>query len=332
MRVLLGLIVLALCSQAVFAGVLRPPSLARPQGLLLRSFVHISELQREVDMLVARGYLLFAGEFHNDKLEVIGKEFILIRDADSPVYRYGENKLAFEWSDRLLGTKGISKSFKDELSSTTTYLHAQDHMYLPDDTTRAQKSRLGWYNYILETADGSYPEVPTEINMLKLKTLDRTVELQPVRNYRIYRGSTPLQDIVPNLAGHVTETVVINGNNPYVVYRHTQVVRESGEVSDRLSIGIYPRIALQPYLVDEQSVIIEGSDAVGSKMYQLVPNNDGDVLLNYGSIVNNHSKKIPLQLVKQSEVWNEYDGNIGTTGAGVENMLKYNYLNGESSD
>ena len=122
-------------------------------------------------------------------------------------------------------------------------------IYITRNVSDEKKSHLGWYFYRLETADGLYPESPAEIDMLKLITTARTVEMQPVGNYRVYRGQFD-----------------------------------------------------QPYLPVNK--VIEDSDVVGHNRHQLI---------------------------KQSDVWNEYEGNIGTTGAGIESMLKYNYFNGESN-
>ena len=337
MRILLSLILLiSLKTETLAANVLRPPSLLRPQSLILQSFKQISALQREIDMLVARGYMLFAGEFPNNELEgVIGKEFILIRDMLSPVYRYGENQVATRNSSHKLTSKGISEGGRAPLGGDGKDVNVDNLIYIPWGETDLQKSRFGWYHYRLETTDGSYPELPAEIESFKLLTPAHTVEMRPVKHFRIYQGEKPLQDIVPGIVGKVRETITINGNNPYVVYRHTQVIRESGEVSDRLSVAIYPYISLQPHLLKEEAVIIEGTDAVGSKKYQLFSNVSDDsnnITLNYGSLVTDSSTKIPLQLIKQSDIWNEHEGKLGATGAGIEKMHKYNYFNGESSD
>lgn len=332
MRFLLILMALVLWSLPVsVTGALRPPSLMRPQGLMLQSYLHIAELQREVDMLVAQGYVLFAGEIRYGELEgVTGKEFILIRDARSPVYRYGEHEIAVDGSSRTFRTKGIAEGGRAEIGGDGRDVHVSSFLYIPHDASNAVRFRLGWYFYRLATADGRYPESPTRINMLQLIIGTHTVELQPVNNYRVYRGQFDYRELP---ASNVIETITINGNNPYVVYRHTQrVIKESGEViGDRLSIGIYPRKTLQPFLVEEKAVISEGSDVVRHNRYQLLPDNEGNMTLNYGVQVNDNSKKIPLPLIKQSDVWNEYEGNIGTTGAGIESMLERKYFNGETS-
>ncbi|MDE3269787.1 MAG: hypothetical protein OYH77_05845 [Pseudomonadota bacterium] len=338
MRFLLGLLVVwsvvgVGVQPEMFANVLRPPSLVRAQGLSLQTFKHVAELQREVDMLVARGYMLFTGEFHTEASDrVTGNEFLLIRDLRSPIYRYSEEKLAIDGGASSFTAKGIAAGGQAPLGGDGKDVNVQNFIYIPRNSTDTELSQRGWYHYRLETADGFYPETPADVETIKLITPMRTVELRPVAAYRIYRGQKALQDVVPGLFGHIIETVAINGNNPYVIYRHTQVVRRSGEKSDRLSIGVYPRIALQPHLIAEKSVIIEGADAVGSKLYEFIPNDDEEkATLNYG-LVDKDSTQITLQLIQQSDIWNEYQGNAGTTGEGIEALLKRNYFNGESSD
>lgn len=339
MRILLGLIGLALWAQAVSAAnVLRPPSLARPQGLVLQSFSNIAELQREVDMLVARGYVLFAGEFRNEKLEgVTGKEFVLIRDTDSPVYRYGEDEIAVVGSPRNFKTRGIAEGGRATLGGDGKDVNVGSFIYIPRNASDAERSHLGWYHYRLETADGSYPQNPAVIDTLKLVTAARTVELQPVNNYRVYRGQLDWPKLPGGGHTRFIETITINGDNPYIVYRHTERLyvdyhkdNPTTVEATRLSIGIYPHVAINPYAIGEYATLGEGTGILvkdnGLYRYQLNSDNKGNKTLKFGE------QEIPLQLVKDSEVWNEYEGDIGITGAEIESKLERRYFNGESSN
>ena len=326
MRVLFGLMALALWSQVLFAaGVLRPPSVVRPQRLLLQSFKNIAELQLEVDSLVARGYTLFAGKIQAEELATVTyKEFILIRDAQSPVYRYGEKVTAFKGVTPIVG-KGIAEGWKVELGNDPTVDNDETTLY--SEFLSIQGKRFyGWYNYQLKTADGAYPDTPAAIDALQLVNKAHTISMQRVNNYRVYRGKA----VIPAISGvgsHIIETITVNGNNPYIVYRHTAMIMRSGKViGERFSIGKYPHIAIDPFRIQEEAVVIEWSDVVGHSRYQLRSDDEGNITLKYGK-----QEEIPLQLIKQSDVWNEYE-DMDETGAGVEDMLKRNYFNGESSN
>ena len=336
MRVLLSLMALILWPQVVLsAGILRPPSLVRPQGLILQSYAEIAQLQREVDMLVARGYVLFAGEFLNEELEgVTGKEFLLIRDNDSPVYRYGEDEVAAAGSSVNFNTKGIAEGGRAPLGGDGKDVNVKNFIYIPHNATDAERSRLGWYYFRLQTADEAYPENPAAVDTLKLITEARTVDLHPVNHYRVYQGRLDW----PRLpgSGHTSfvETITINGNNPYIIYRHTARLHvgyyaNEGTVveADRLTIGIYPYLAVEPFIVEEKTVLSEGVDIVShdNGRYQLISDNKDNMTLKY------RDNEIPLQLIKDADVWNAYEGNPGTTGAGIESMLAREYFNGESS-
>ena len=299
-----------------------------PQHFILQSFRNIEALQLEIDWLVARGYVLFAGEIQDKWIkEVTYKEFVLIRDAHSPVYRYGEKVIAFDDEMPIVG-KSIAEGWKAELGDGFTVENANTY---PHNGNRSTQDKLiyGWDSYYrLETADGSYPDAPDTIDTLQLVNEAHTVNMQPVNNYRVYRGEISFS-IWPSDAADIrgVETITINGNNPYIVYRHKAVITSKfGKTSkdERFSIGIYSHIASN-YRIEETYIekMLDSKGKSGDG-YLLEPDNDGNITLT------EESYKVPLQLIKQSDVWNEYT-HSGEAGAVAKDMLKRNYFNGESN-
>ena len=323
MRVLLGLIALALWAQVVCAAVVM-----RPQHLILQSFRNIEVLQFEIDWLVAQGFVLFAGEIqYKEVRDVTYKEFVLIRDAQSPVYRYGEKMIAFDDEMPIVG-KSIAEGWKKELGDDFVVENTNTHLHNGNRGTQ-DKIIYGWYSYRLETEDGSYPDTPATIDALQLVNEAHAISMQPVNDYRVYRGEISYPRLPPDDTGtRIVETITINGNNPYIVYRHKAVIKSShGRTykDERFSVGIYSHITISSHIKETHVEEMLGSKGEAGGGYFLEPDKDGNMILKEGS------HEVTLELIKQSEVWNKYEGNIGTTGAGVEDMLKRNYFNGESN-
>ena len=325
MRVLWGFMAVALWSQVIFAAMV-----VRPQQLMLQSFRNIAALQLEVDWLVAQGYVLFAGEIQDKEIkEVTYKEFVLIRDAQSPIYRYGEKVIAFDDEMPIVG-KSIAEGWKVELGDDFVVENANTYLHNRSRSTQ-DKLIYGWDGYRLKTADGSYPDTPATIDALQLVNEAHTVDMQPVSDYRVYRGEISYPRMPPDdTVTRIVETITINGNNPYIVYRYKAVISSShGRTfkDERFSVGIYSHIAISSHIKETYVEEMLGSKGETGGGYFLEPDDSGNITLKEGS------HQVPMQLIKQSDVWNEYDeGNIGTTGAGIESMLKRNYFNGEKSN
>ena len=142
------------------------------------------------------------------------------------------------------------------------------------------------------------------------------------KNYRVYRGQREIDDGDGN-AITVTETITINGHNPYVIYRHTSWEVDEHHTNYELSIGTYPSMAMNPSFVIAK--IIETNQGVADGNLRPVSTDISyifeDDALTERSREGEVLWTIGLQLIEDSDVWLEFEGNIGITGAGLATML-----------
>ena len=145
------------------------------------------------------------------------------------------------------------------------------------------------------------------------------------KDYRIYRGQRKIDngaDVTPShyRYSNVTETITINGHNPYVIYRYTTVWHVESLYTE-LSIGTYPFKTVEgsdDFLVDSRIIESRGRGPAESvittspKEYNTRPAStdisyrfDGNTL----SEINEDGEwRIDLQLVSDSDVWLEFEG------------------------
>ena len=344
MRVLLVSVALVMVwEQMLLATVIRPPQ------LWLQSYRNVAELQREIDMLVTRGYVLFAGEAHRrrDSSDPKIKEFILVKDQQSPVYRYtelehprdgklsgiskGRMGLWFYEDLRLLDPSDTQsdKTVSDEKRIGKVDVYTDDLLLNRSEfKSKLSEDEKSWWLFFEMHAPEVIETAAAEVGEIIMFTINAMIaHLTQANNYRIYQGERPITSI-SGREGKFVETITINGENPYIIYRHAQMILPNGEVyGDRFSVGIYPRIVSNPFLIKEKMISVEGSDFIGQTRYNLLTDDEGNMTLQYGN-----NTEVTLQLIKDSDVWNEFEGNFGTTGAGIEDRLKRIYFNGERKE
>ena len=306
----------------------------RASRLLLQTYRSAAELQREIDILVARGYVLFTGSWYqtNDELDgdsisadnfMDGKrgiERILIRDADSPVYRYAEQEnvgdLSFPVEPPARSTplqlQAIAEGRKHEIADPaddqpgTKEVVLVDHMLhttywgraLPPTELQAQ----GWQYYTLQVEDGSYPDTPKDIDALQLITEANTVALVAASNYRVYRGEIDSQWLtLNNEQGKHIETITINNDDPKTIYRHTLDLGVDGKtITERLSVGVVTRTTeggvrkIQEITLDSENPQDKsGPETPRTNKYELQPNDASSMILS----TTGGSQKVLLQLI-----------------------------------
>ena len=228
MRVLLSVVALTmLWTQMSFA------TASRASRLLLQSYRDAAWLQSEIDMLVARGYVLFKGSWHtsDESMATMGRqgiEQILIRDADSPVYRHAEQETLTHFShpvqpphrSRPLDLQVIAEGEKHKIGDgrpggrgIRDVVHVKNLLsttYSSKGLSLEEKHKQGLAHYDLQAEDGLYPDTPADSDQV---TSD-------------------------NKRGKHIETITINADNPKTIYRHSLVLNSNGEVvSERLSVG-----------------------------------------------------------------------------------------------
>ena len=285
-----------------------------PFRLPLQSIGQISDMQRGIDRLVATGYRLLAnrpGKGLHDS------EFMLIKDTKSPVYRYTETRVVHA-DGRPAGRYGVLS--EGHLGYMTEIVVDEElHSYVPAEKERdGIPPREGYrsmtavpdatptqnYELIPQNADGAY----------LLGTANDFIAMHPVNDYRVYRHAS-----ADTRQREIINTLTINGWNPYIVYRHTHIAEAGGRVvAEVLSEGRYPAPAVNDYAIEVFSAEIRGLVDVQHGNYKFYR---GD---------NSHlNEDIPLTLVRDTEVWNEYPGSLG---AGVEKWKGRVWFNGYTKD
>ena len=152
--------------------------------------------------------------------------------------------------------------------------------------------------------------------------LEISLGFERSNHYRVYRGQREVDngDGTPVV---VTETITINGYNPYVVYRHTSWQTDGDLTNSELSIGRYSMLALNPLKVDakviqtEQQSLAANPRPVSTDVTYFFGDNTLKEYNDEGEI----AWTVDLQLIADSDVWLQYEGNIGITGSGVETLL-----------
>lgn len=144
------------------------------------------------------------------------------------------------------------------------------------------------------------------------------------KDYRVYRGQREAST-ADGESVTVTETITINGHNPYVVYRHTswQTTEDPEPVAEELSIGSYPFKAINALKIDAKVVETSRSDSAVSNhrpvSTEISYNFDGSSLteISEGEV----TWTVNLELIEDSDVWLEFEGNTGFTGSGLSTLL-----------
>ena len=322
-------VMVMLWSQVVFATVTG----SRASRLLLQSYRDAAELQREINLLVARGYVLFTGVWRTDESDPDsmsgpkgkrGIERILIRDASSPVYRYAEEEktgglnLPVEPPHRSkpLQLQAIAEGHKREIADghvggrpgTRQVVSVKHllHTTYSGELSRDERHTQGWRHYTLQVEDGSYPDTPADIDTLQLITDANTVTLKAASNYRVYRGEIDSNWVtISNKRGKHIETITINDDEPGKIYRHTLDLDGDGNtISERLSVGVIQRpVEEGVQRVRELTVSQEspqdptGPDVPRTGRYELKLDDAGNMTLN-GRL---GTKETELQLISGTD-------------------------------
>lgn len=163
-------------------------------------------------------------------------------------------------------------------------------------------------------------------DLLRLSSSKGGVEInlwfERSNHYRVYRGQREIDNGQTPVV--VTETITINGHNPYVVYRHTSYQTDGDLTNSELSIGRFPMMAINPSKVDakviqteQQSLETANPRPVSTDVTYFFGDNTLKEYNDKGEI----AWTVDLQLIEDSDVWLEFEYNIGITGSGVEKML-----------
>ena len=274
--ILLGVALAMLWSQVSLATV------TRASRLLLQSYRDAAWLQSEIDMLVARGYVLFKGSWHSEdeSMESMGKrgiELVLIRDADSPAYRYAEQetvthiRFPVEPPARSipLDLQAIAEGRKHEIADGWSGGRGKrdvvsiDHMlsttYSSDGLSQTDKLEQGWLHYTLQAENGSYPDIPADIDTLQLITDTNTVSLKAAGNYSIYQGERD-----GAWTDKYVETITIKAGSRTIYLHSLNLDMDGAIISERLSVGTVAKKTADLKsltLVQETTVINEVFDS-----------------------------------------------------------------------
>lgn len=174
---------------------------------------------------------------------------------------------------------------------------------------------------------GDYPLKRFSDDLLRLSTtkddgFSVNLGFERSKDYRVYRGQREIDDGDGN-AITVTETITINGHNPYVIYRHTSWEVDEHHTNYELSIGTYPFMAMNPSFV--KAKVIETDQEIADGNLRPV-STDISYIFEDNTLTERNDEgealwTIGLQLIEDSDVWLQFEGNIGITGGGLATML-----------
>lgn len=325
-----------------------------PFRMPLQSVAQVSDMQRGIDRLVATGYRLLAnkpGKGLHDS------EFILIKDANSPVYRYTETRVVHA-DGRPAGRYAVL-SEGNLGHATEIIVDGELRSYVPVEKEREATPPVTREGYRSVTAvpaatlTQTYELLPqNDDGAYLLGTNDDFVAMHPVNDYRVYRheSTDPRQRKIIN-------TLTINGWNPYIVYRHTHIAEKDGKfVAAMLSEGRYPAPAVNDYAVEVFAAEMHGLVEVHYGNYNFYQDDDPRLehedskqalVRNYEVSLFSHfhmrhtvtherdyedrtrALKSPLTLMRDAEVWNKYSDPLG---AGVDKWKGRAWFNGYTKD
>lgn len=285
----------------------------------VRTIFSSAYLPAHVGRMVAIGYTLYSGEFVAGPSAI--REYVLTNE-EAWVFRYTKKTVntthkrvaaVVEFAEGGVYTEGkmdsavsvlVKRVYADFAELSAKWWHIE---------------RDGWGIYAL------YPSGLEAQDGLTLTTLSgRSVKLTASDAYQIYRGEVDVpagskyeEDVVK-----LVETITIDGHNPYVLYRFTQLKdahgRDKGSI---LSVGVYDVPALSPLSIKAvvlYSTVFEVK--VGNEQRYdydgFHANPAGKRKLGIGEL------EVRLDMVSTAAVWNEIEGNIGVTGGGLAYMLK----------
>ncbi len=287
----------------------------------LQSIAQVSDLQRAIDRLVATGYKLLANKSADGRFV---REFILLKNAESPIYRYSET-CVMHADDRPLGRYAVFSEGHLE-HATTVSVDDELHRYVSAEKERdgiPPLTREG-YRSVTAVSDVSslHPEIDAVVLFHSLRHT-KSYELIPSNadgtyqliipsgsvalhhrdDYRVYRRVT-----TDAQQRKVIDTLTINGWNPYLVYRHTHISATDGTlVGEVLSEGRYPAPVVNDYAVEVFSAEVQG----------LVEVHHGSYNFRQGDTPYLEQEDTPLTLMRDAKVWDEYH-NPDLLGAGVD--------------
>ena len=308
---------------------------ANPQlpGLMssrvVRSSYLANQLEKSVHQMVASGYALYSGHLPSvpsvpegldgDYDNGVGNLFILQNELvnGQRVYSksvYGDEKIPSKTTTIQSGGMFFSASNMVLIDSLIIFPN-QPTFGTTDDVFSIELAN----RYRLERANDTLLRASSHKGGLEFH-----IGFEKNNNYRIWQGQREIDN--EGTTTVVTETITINGYNPYVIYRHTSRTElRAGKLADRpineeLSVGIYPFAAINPFKVEAK--VIE------TRQYQASPRPvSTEISYNFGD--NNLTElrdgevawTVDLQLVEDSDIWLEFEGNPGFTGAGLESLL-----------
>lgn len=144
------------------------------------------------------------------------------------------------------------------------------------------------------------------------------------KDYRVYRGQRQV-DRDDGSKITVTETITINGHNPYVIFRHTSWQVDQHSTNDELSIGYRPMLAINPPLV--HATVVETDQSQHLEVNNPRPvSTDISYIFDGNTLTERNGEgevawSVALELIENSDVWLEFEGNSGVTGGGIETRL-----------
>lgn len=278
-----------------------------------------------IHQLVASGYVLYEAQLPS-ALETVF-------DLDNVKAKQGA---IFLFQDKLAdGSSIISKTIykDDQTDQLTSFLHTDgvfsQESEMVNIATVVLYGDIGNFGTI--SLLGSYGLKRANDSLLRASWheggFDLNIGFEQSKNYRVYRGQQTIDSENGNPPVTVTETITINGYNPYVIFRHTSWKKEDEQFKDEeLSIGTYPFLAINPFKVDAKIIKKRQSSTTEDNYYRPVLA-DADISYNFDGLTLSElgegevKRTIDLQLVKDSDIWLEFEGNPGFTGAGLASLL-----------
>ena len=314
---LLLLVVLLSIQQVAVATVFPSSRLARPlSGLVDKSSYLVAGTHR----MVASGYALYSGQLPT-----------LSQGPDDFEHRKtGEGHLFIFQDELAAGNRIFSRSiYRDRADNETATIHAEGELSPESGLVNIDGliifSNTDSDNNVWRLASGYrlQREGSTSLQVSddpKDDTESQKLAFEKSKDYRIYRGQRDLGTI-GNISVIVTETITINGYNPYVVYRH-RVWRtdHSHIVGEELSVGTYSLIAIDPFKIEATVIGSYRSFEVGVRPTGSRLHYDfSDSHLTDG----NHDERttVELTMIENAKVWQQIDGNIGVAGSVASSRL-----------
>ena len=311
---------------------------AAPFRLPLQSIGQVNDLQRAVDRLVATGYKLLANKPDSDQH---AREFILFKNHSSPVYRYTEARVVHADDSPAARYALLSEGYMEhdgkisvnEMISSYVPVEKEREAIPPSTQEGYQSIRaVRAANLMHDHAYELIQSLSAEDGTYLLSDGNGVVTMHMVNDYRVYQNKS----VDEKQKQTTTNRLTINGQNPYIVYRHTLVKEgveeESGKViSEVLSEGRYPSPAVNDYAVEVFSAEVQGYVPIYQGSYKFYQDDKPRLETYQNDNPRLEQEDMPLTLVRDTKTWNAYDDSF-RLGAGVEKWKARDWFNGYTQD